>query len=124
MAMMNMEGEGIGEVRDFFRQRLIRMGVVKPTQQETEAMIAEMEAAGQQQDPNAMFLQAAAEEAVAKAAKARADTVKTVADAELSRARTVETIAKASEIDQNIALSAVEAIQEAQTGQQIQPVVR
>jgi hypothetical protein len=124
MAMMNMEGEGIGEVRNFFRQRLIRMGVVKPTQQETEAMIAEMEAAGQQQDPNAMFLQAAAEEAVAKAAKARADTVKTVADAELSRARTVETIAKASEIDQNIALSAVEAIQEAQTGQQIQPVVR
>jgi hypothetical protein len=124
MAMMNMEGEGIGEVRNFFRQRLIRMGVVKPTQQETEAMIAEMEAAGQQQDPNAMFLQAAAEEAVAKAAKARADTVKTVADAELSRARTVETIAKASEIDQNIALSAVEAIQEAQMGQQIQPVVR
>jgi hypothetical protein len=30
MAMMNMDGEGISEVRDFFRQKLIRMGVVKP----------------------------------------------------------------------------------------------
>ena len=124
MAMMNMEGEGIGEVRDFFRKRLIRMGVVKPTQQETEALMAEMEAAGQQQDPNAIFLQAAAEEAVAKAAKARADTIKIVADAELSRARTVETLAKAGEIDQNVTLTTLDAVEQAQRGQEIQPVVR
>lgn len=124
MAMMNMEGEGIGEVRDFFRKRLIRMGVVKPTEQETEALMAEMEAASQQQDPNAIFLQAAAEEAVAKAAKARADTIKTVADAELSRARTVETLAKAGEIDQNVTLTTLDAVERAQMGQQIEPVVR
>jgi hypothetical protein len=124
MAMMNMEGEGIGEVRDFFRKRLIRMGVVKPTQQETEALIAEMEAAGQQQDPNAIFLQAAAEEAVGKAAQARANTIKIVADAELSRARTVETLAKAGEIDQNVTLTTLDAVEQAQRGQEIQPVVR
>lgn len=91
MAMMNMEGEGISEVRDFFRQRLIRMGVVQPTEQEAEALMAESQ--NRPQDPNAIFLQAAAEEALAKAAKARADTIKTVSDAELSRARTVETLA-------------------------------
>jgi hypothetical protein len=124
MAMMNMEGEGIGEVRDFFRKRLIRMGVVKPTQQETEALIAEMEAAGQNQDPNAIFLQAAAEEAVGKAAQARANTIKIVADAELSRARTVETLAKAGEIDQNVTLTTLDAVEQAQRGQEIQPVVR
>jgi hypothetical protein len=124
MAMMNMEGEGIGEVRDFFRKRLIRMGVVKPTEQETEELMAEMEAASQQQDPNAIFLQAAAEEAVAKAAKARADTIKTVADAELSRARTVETLAKAGEIDQNVTLTTLDAVEQAAMGEQIQPVVR
>ena len=124
MAMMNMEGEGIGEVRDFFRKRLIRMGVVKPTEQETQELVAEMEAASQQQDPNAIFLQAAAEEAVAKAAKARADTIKTVADAELSRARTVETMAKAGEIDQNVTLTTLEAVEQSQMGQEIQPVVR
>lgn len=124
MAMMNMEGEGVSEVQNYFRQRLIRMGVVKPTEQEAEAMMAEMEAAGQQQDPNAIFLQAAAEEAVAKAAKARADTIKTVADAELSRARTAETMAKASEIDQNIALTTIDALEQASLGEQVQPVVR
>lgn len=91
MAMMNMEGEGISEVRDFFRMRLIRMGVVKPTDKEAEELMAEMQ--NKPQDPNAIFLQAAAEEATAKAAKARADTVKTVADAELARAKTVETLA-------------------------------
>ena len=124
MAMMNMEGEGVGDVQDYFRKRLIRMGVVKPTDAEAEALMAEMQAAGQQQDPNAIFLQAAAEEAVAKAAKARADTVETIASAELKRAQTAETIAKASEIDQNIALTTIEALEQAAVGEQVQPVVR
>jgi len=92
MAMMNMEGEGIGDIRQFFRKRLVSMGVIKPTEEEA-AMMAE-QTQNQPQDPNAIYLQAAAEEAVAKAAQARANTVKTVADAELSRARTVETLAK------------------------------
>ena len=122
MAMMNMEGEGISDVRDFFRQRLIKMGVVKPTEKELEALMVEMQ--NQKEDPNAIFLQAAAEEAVAKAAQARASTIKTVADAELSRAKTAETLAKAGEIDQNMTLAAVEAIQQANLGDIVQPVVR
>ena len=123
MAMMNMEGEGIDEVRDYFRQRLIRMGVVKPTEKEIEALMAESERASQQQDPNAIYLQAAAEEAVAKAAAARADTIKTVADAELSRARTAETLAKAAQIDQDVALSTIKAIEQSDLAGQIQPIV-
>jgi hypothetical protein len=102
MAMMNMEGEGISDVRDFFRKKLVRMGVVEPTEAEAEELAAMMQG---QQDPNAIFLQAAAEEAIAKAAKARADTVKTVADAELSRARTVETLAKVDMDSQDHALN-------------------
>jgi len=89
MTMMNMEGEGIGDVREFFRKKLVRMGVLKPTEEEAQAMAA----ASGQQDPNAIFLQAAAEEATAKAAKARADTVETVASAELKRAQTIATMA-------------------------------
>ncbi len=92
MAMMNMEGEGIGDVRQFFRKRLVSMGVIQPTEEEAATMAEQ--AQNQPQDPNAIYLQAAAEEAVAKAAQARANTVKTVADAELSRAKTVETLAK------------------------------
>jgi len=122
MAMMNMEGEGISDVRDYFRKQLVRMGVVEPTEQEQEEMMIELQ--GQPEDPNKVFLQAAAEEAIAKAAKARADTVKTVADAGLSRARTAETLAKTGVQEQNIALTALEAEQQAVMGQQVQPVVR
>jgi hypothetical protein len=124
MAMMNMEGEGIGDVRDFFRKQLLRMGVVKPTEQEAEQLMAEQQAQGQQQDPNAIFLQAAAEEAVAKAAQARASTIKTVADAGLSRAKTAETLAKTSVQEQNMVLTEIEAAQQAVMGQEVQPVVR
>ena len=124
MAMMNMEGEGIGDVRDFFRKQLLRMGVVKPTEQEAEELMAEQQAQGQQQDPNAIFLQAAAEEAVAKAAQARASTIKTVADAGLSRAKTAETLAKTSVQEQNMVLTEIEAAQQAVMGQEVQPVVR
>jgi hypothetical protein len=122
MAMMNMEGEGISDVRDYFRKQLVRMGVVKPTEQEQEEMMIELQ--GQPEDPNKIFLQAAAEEAIAKAAKARADTVKTVADAGLSRARTAETLAKTGVQEQNMALTALEATQQAVMGQEVQPVVR
>jgi len=59
-----------------------------------------------------------------QAAQARANTIKTVADAELSRAKTAETLAKTGEIDQNMALTATEAIQQAALGEQVQPVVR
>jgi threonine dehydrogenase-like Zn-dependent dehydrogenase len=69
------------------------MGVVKPTETELEEMAA---LAGQEQptDPNAIYLQAAAEEAVAKAEKARADVLNTIADAELTQAKTATELAK------------------------------
>ncbi len=89
-ALMNMEGEGLSEISEFFRKQLVQMGVVKPTEEEAAAMAQ----AGAQPDPNAVFLQAAAEEALAKAAQARAGVVKTVADSELARAKTVETLSK------------------------------
>lgn len=108
MAMMNMEGEGISEVRDFFRRKLILLGVVKPTKAEMEEMMKAQ--ANRPEDPNSIFLQAAAEEAVAKAAKARADTIETVAAAELKRAQTVETMAKVSGAEQDQAIKAIQTM--------------
>jgi hypothetical protein len=124
MAMMNMEGEGIGDVRDFFRKQLLRLGVVKPTEQEAEMLAQEQQMQGQQQDPNAIFLQAAAEEATAKAAQARASVIKTVADAGLAKAKTAETLAKTGIDQQNMVMTEIEAAQQAAQGEQIQPVVR
>jgi hypothetical protein len=90
MTMMNMEGEGMSDANAYFRKKLLRMGVVKPTEDEAEELMAEMQ--NQPQDPNTMYLQAAAQEAEAKAAQARANTVKTIADAELSQAKTAEVL--------------------------------
>jgi hypothetical protein len=91
MAMMNLEGEGMSDANAYFRKKLLKMGVIKPTDDETQELMAEMQ--GQPEDPNSVYLKAAAEEAEAKAAQARANTVKTIADAELSQAKTAETLA-------------------------------
>lgn len=101
MAMMNMEGEGIGDVRDFFRKRLLRMGVIEPTDEEAQQLA--MEAQNQKPDPNALFLEASAQEAHARAGKAQADTLLAVAKAKESEAKTVETLAK-TDIDQRDSL--------------------
>jgi hypothetical protein len=122
MAMMNMEGEGISDANTYFRKKLLRMGAVNPTDKEAGELMAEIQ--GRPQDPNAIYLQAAAEEATAKAAKARADTVETVASAELKRAQTLETLGKVEETAQNMALTNAEAVQEMLQGKIIQPVVR
>lgn len=121
MAMMNMEGEGVGDANAYFRKKLLRMGVVKPTDAEAEELQAEMQ--GQIQDPNATYLQAAAEEAIAKAAKARADTVETIATAELKRAQTLETLGKVDETVQNIAIENAKAVQQIAGSEIVQPVV-
>ena len=121
MAMMNMEGEGVGDANAYFRKKLLRMGVVKPTDVEAEELQAEMQ--GQIQDPNATYLQAAAEEAIAKAAKARADTVETIATAELKRAQTLETLGKVDETVQNIAIQNAQAVQQIAGSEIVQPPV-
>jgi hypothetical protein len=63
MVMMNMEGEGLSDVKAFFRKKLVTMGAVKPTKEEQ----AELDQAqqNQQPDPNAQFLEASARKALA-----------------------------------------------------------
>jgi hypothetical protein len=121
MAMMNMEGEGISDANSYFRKKLLRMGVMKPTDDEMQELMAELQ--GAPQDPNAIYLQAAAEEATAKAAKARADTVETVASAELKRAQTLETLGKVDQTAQDMAMQNAQAVQEILQSQIVQPVV-
>lgn len=87
-AMMNMEGEGIEDIRNYFRRQLLSMGAVKPTPEEAKAMAAAKAQQGQQPpDPQSQYLLAAADESAAKAAKARADTVETIASASLKDAQ-------------------------------------
>lgn len=106
MAMMNMEGEGITEVRDYFRKKLLRMGVVKPTEEEQQTMAQEQ--ANQQPDPNTQYLQAAADEATANATQARAKTILTVAQADETKAKTMKTLAEVDSSEQRQAMEVIE----------------
>lgn len=116
LVLMNMEGEGMADVNKYARKRLVMQGVIKPTEEEAQQM-AEA-AQGQPQDPQAVFMQAAAEEATAKAAKARADTVETIAAAELKQAQTAEIMAG---IGQEAAQSMPVQQAQPQQMQQMQP---
>lgn len=115
MAMMNLEGEGLSEVRGFFRDKLIGMGVIQPTEQ--EAMEMAQAAQNAPADPNSIYLQAAAQNEEAKAAKARADTILTVAKAEETQAKTAETLAGIDRDDREQVLKMAKAVQEAGTTQ-------
>lgn len=110
MIMMNMEGEGIEDVKGFFRKKLVRMGVVEPTEEETREMAEEQQNA--QPDPNTVYLQAAAQEAEANAVKARATTIKTLADADKSKAETIKIVTETDEIEQRQALDLISKFQE------------
>lgn len=91
IALMNMEGEGMSDAREYFRRKLVDMGVIPPNEEDKKRIMEAM--ANQQPDPNVVFMQAAAEEATAKATRARAEVVKAMADTEYTRAKTVETLA-------------------------------
>lgn len=110
MVMMNMEGEGIEDVRGFFRNKLVRMGVVEPTEEERKTMAEEQ--ANAQPDANTLYLQAAAKEADANATKANAGTIKTIADANKSKADTIKTLAEVDQIHQQQALEVIDKFEQ------------
>jgi hypothetical protein len=83
MAMMNMEGEGVSEVRDYFRKKLVSIGAVKPTEEEQRVM----DSAPKQPDPNAELMAAMAAEAQSKAQKASSEILLNVAKTDETRAK-------------------------------------
>ena len=119
MAMMNMEGEGLSEVQDFFRKKLIRMGAVDPTDEEQEALSAELEQLQSQPDPQSMYLEAEAAKSQAQAQKALADTEYTMARTEETRADTIETLAGIERSERKDVLNTAEQLQKVVQGSQI-----
>lgn len=108
MAMMNMEGEGIGDVRRYFRKKLINMGVIKPNEQ--EAIELKQEQANQQPSPQDQYFSAAAAQAEALGVKAQADTIKSQADADKTRAETLKTLNDIDKDQGHLAIAAIEKL--------------
>lgn len=90
MAMMNMEGEGIGDVRAYFRKKLLRMKVIEPTEQEAKELAEEQQNA--KPSANDEYLEAAAEKERAEAAEKQANVILKQAQTDKARADTMETV--------------------------------
>lgn len=107
MTLMNIEGEGLSDVNEYYRKKMVRMGVVKPTEEEAAQMAEEQ--ANAQPSPEQQLLKSAAAEADAKAKKANADTIKTLADADLAVAQTEKTRRSVDQKDTELVIDAVQA---------------
>lgn len=92
MIMMNMEGEGVEEVRGYFRDKLIRMGVVKPTEEEQRELAAEQ--ANAKPTPQDQYFEAAAMREQSEAVKNQVEVVSEQAKADKLRAETQEILSQ------------------------------
>jgi hypothetical protein len=97
----NLEGEGLSDLRDWARARGVKMGVMKPTDEEKKQLEAEV--ANQQPDPNVEFLKA-------ESAKALADADATQAKIGLTHAQTIETLAGIDSARQADAIALAQAL--------------
>jgi len=92
MAIMNMEGEGIGDIKEYFRKQLVQMGVMQPSEEEQQQM--QEAQANVQPDAQTMYLMAEAQKSEALARKADADTQLTMANAEKAKADTLSILSE------------------------------
>lgn len=92
-ALMNMDGEGLDDLRDYLRKKLVAMGAVKPTKEETQEL--QQEQANQPPDPNSVFLLAEADKSRKLGNKALADGLASIAKAFQTRAAGVNQLAQA-----------------------------
>jgi Phage P22-like portal protein len=109
MVLMNLEGEGMNDVRSWARDKMVAMGVVKPTEEEASAMAQQQ--AQQQPDPQSQYLLAAAANQEQDAALKRAKADNTAADTQLKQAQTVKTMAEAGSTQTQDQLSVAQAMQ-------------
>jgi hypothetical protein len=112
MAMMNMEGEGLKDTRDFFRKRLVRMGAVDPTEDEMQEMEAELAAADQKPDANEVLLLAAAKKDESTAALNEAKLAQTAADTTLKQAQAAKLGADIDSTRKSDVISILDVIRE------------
>lgn len=117
MAMLRMEGEGAEDIKEFFRDKLIKMGAAKPTKEESERLAQEAEQAQSlPPTPQNQYFLAEAEKAQAAAAKARVETIYTQkkaeneeADTGLTEAKTLETLASIEQRNREATIDAIDS---------------
>lgn len=126
MIMMNLEGEGMTDIRGFYRKKLVSMGVIEPTEDEKKDIEAAQQAAGNQPpDAQTQFLQASAQKEMANAANLAEQTKLNAAKTEQTHADTLATLAGIGDKQAGHALALQQHLDgqdlaRAQFGQQVQ----
>lgn len=105
MIMMNMEGEGVNEVREYYRKKLLRLGVVEPTKEEAQQLAQEVQ--NQEPDANTLYLQSEAEKNKSLAIKAQADTELAIARAEETKAKAIDLMTRLDMDERQAVLEAI-----------------
>lgn len=92
MALMNMEGEGMDDLRQWTRKKMVAAGVIQPNEEEK----AEMDQAAQNQQPdaNTVYLLASAKKQEADAESVKSKIIDTLADADLKGAQKEKILAE------------------------------
>lgn len=119
MIMLNTEGEGIGDVRGYYRKKLVRIGVVEPTKEEAQQLA--QEAQNEQPDANTLYLQSEAKKNEALAVKAQADTELTLARSEETKAKTVDVLSRLDHEEQRLFMELLGKLSQNQTAT-VQPI--
>jgi hypothetical protein len=118
MILMNLEGEGMSDIRSYYRGKLVRMGVIQPTDDEKQQLMAEQQqAANQPPDAQSQFLLESAKKAAADAQKSQAQTELTVAQTEKTRADAMVAIAGIGQAQQAHTLDVVQHLDGQQMAQ-------
>lgn len=110
--MQNIEGEGMSDINEFYRKKLVSQGVYQPTEEDLKEL--EKAAEGQPPSPQDQFLQSEAEKNLAQAQKLQADTQQSIAKTENTQAdtakkeaETASTIAEIPRADRQQVIDAV-----------------
>ena len=107
LMIMNLEGEGLKDVREYFRRRLVSMGTLPPSEEDKKRL--EEAEANRAPDPNTQLAEAMSREANAKAEKALAETGQVTANTELTHAKTLETLAGIDAMERENAIRTIQA---------------
>lgn len=100
LVLLNSDAEGMDDVREYVRAELVKMGVIKPSDEEAEAMA--QAAASAQPSATDQAQLAFAQSQKANADKARAQVLQVLAEVEKIQAETERTRVEALEKMQNI----------------------
>jgi hypothetical protein len=106
--LQNMEGEGIQELREWSRGKLVKAGVLKPTEEEQKALAAAAQNA--QPSPNDQYLKAMAAEAQAKAQHIQSESGLVAAKIDKTKAETLNTLSGVQLAHKAAHLKAIETL--------------